>query len=523
MPVRLIVWLCVVLCANPAWATIYASDGSRADVQAKIDGAADGDTVTIPAGTFDWQTTVTIPSTKGIILQGAGRTSTTITGGANGGNYRMLSVRVATGNSVTRITAIKWDHQFTVCSGACGQVWISGNGVDSFRFDNNHLAGIYTRGLMVYATDSAAENIPTGTEISGLIDNNIIECSLTTDTNCTALDIEMSPNWDGTGGCNTVACNVGLGWGAPFARAFELGSNKSIYIEDNEFRFHGISQNGAGDIYGGAQLVWRYNTHDGPSIGWHGQDSGGARGMHWTEVYRNDIDVGDDANLVHYRSGTGVFFDNIYINAAGLEVAMTTYRSRPETFQAAVGQCDGSSLLDGNTGSGLNGGWPCIDQPGWLFDENVGAGFTAKQTYFWGNRNGGAQVTIDKSEGGDPQMADTHYCNRDYYNENTSFNGAATENSCTTGGVGIGTLAARPATCTTGVAYWATDQGSWNVSGNGDGSGLLYKCTATDTWSLYYTPYDYPHPLQGVSQGGTPQNSGSVVPRRIIRSPGDDD
>jgi hypothetical protein len=26
-------------------------------------------------------------------------------------------------------------------------------------------------------------------------------------------------------------------------------------------------------------------------------------------------------------------------------------------------------------------------------------------------------------------------------------------------------------------------------------SGLLYKCTATDTWTLYYTPYTYPHPL----------------------------
>jgi hypothetical protein len=26
-------------------------------------------------------------------------------------------------------------------------------------------------------------------------------------------------------------------------------------------------------------------------------------------------------------------------------------------------------------------------------------------------------------------------------------------------------------------------------------SGALYKCTATNTWTSYYTPYTYPHPL----------------------------
>jgi len=26
-------------------------------------------------------------------------------------------------------------------------------------------------------------------------------------------------------------------------------------------------------------------------------------------------------------------------------------------------------------------------------------------------------------------------------------------------------------------------------------SGTLYKCTATNTWTAYYTPYAYPHPL----------------------------
>lgn len=64
----------------------------------------------------------------------------------------------------------------------------------------------------------------------------------------------------------------------------------------------------------------------------------------------------------------------------------------------------------------------------------------------------------------------------------------------TDNGVGVGTAARKPSTCTTGVFYWATDQGSWNSSGSG-GNGLGYHCTATNTWTQDYTPYAYPHPL----------------------------
>src|ERR1019366_2080379 len=79
-------------------------------------------------------------------------------------------------------------------------------------------------------------------------------------------------------------------------------------------------------------------------------------------------------------------------------------------------------------------------------------------------------------------------------------NGASCSGSTCSSGVGSGTLAARPANCTTGVGYWATDQGSWNQSGNGKGNGVLYKCTSTNTWTSYYTPLAYPHPLQGGTQ-----------------------
>ena len=100
--------------------------------------------------------------------------------------------------------------------------------------------------------------------------------------------------------------------------------------------------------------------------------------------------------------------------------------------------------------------------------------------------------------------------NRDWYTDNGA--GAQTSTSSPfngTSGVGRGTLANRPTTCTKGVGYWATDQGSWNQSGIG-GQGQLFVCSATNTWTLHYTPYTYPHPLtQGVGQGG---GTGGTLP-----------
>jgi hypothetical protein len=76
--------------------------------------------------------------------------------------------------------------------------------------------------------------------------------------------------------------------------------------------------------------------------------------------------------------------------------------------------------------------------------------------------------------------------NRDFYNQITPFDGTA--------GVGVSTLADRPKTCTPGVAYWATDEGEWDSTHEGP-DGQLYVCSDRDTWSFYYKPYTYPHPL----------------------------
>ena len=118
----------------------------------------------------------------------------------------------------------------------------------------------------------------------------------------------------------------------------------------------------------------------------------------------------------------------------------------------------------------------------------------SEPAYLWGNTwNGSSPVAINIRNGSSAWIV----ANRDYYNHAIPFNG--------TSGVGVGTLASRPATCTAGVAYWATDQGKWNSTTTGP-DGQLYKCTATNTWSLYYIPYTYPHPLRSSSSLPPPTN-----------------
>lgn len=150
----------------------------------------------------------------------------------------------------------------------------------------------------------------------------------------------------------------------------------------------------------------------------------------------------------------------------------------------------------------------CLDQPstygGSLMSGNVPAPMPTPQTvspsYEFANSGSASQG---------PFSSDSLnlQANRDYYFNNPNFNGSS--------GTGSGPLSSRPSTCTTGVAYWATDQGNWNQSGNAFGQGALFICTGTNTWTLSYTPYTYPHPLiQGggtVTTGNGPSPPPSIV------------
>lgn len=122
-------------------------------------------------------------------------------------------------------------------------------------------------------------------------------------------------------------------------------------------------------------------------------------------------------------------------------------------------------------------------------------------SYEWGDTHTGS-FNHDPIDSGSQKLIN----NRDYYYEvSQSAQTSSTSPFNGTVGTGFGTLANRPTTCSPFVAYWATDQGSWNTSGSG-GQGALYVCTATNTWTEKYQPYTYPHPL---ISGGTTGTSGN--------------
>lgn len=136
------------------------------------------------------------------------------------------------------------------------------------------------------------------------------------------------------------------------------------------------------------------------------------------------------------------------------------------------------------------------------------------RNYFWNNRTGpggpnNIKMRLSKLNGEFPEKSlveNTHYfADR----QGAVFDGSLTPVTNIYGktlgkaGTGCGTRASRPATCSIGAAYWETDQSCSDLT-NFIGknpttpiAGTLYRCSATNTWTAYYNPYTYPHPLRG--------------------------
>jgi hypothetical protein len=315
-------------------------------------------------------------------------------------------------------------------------------------------------------------------DVTGVVDHNAFDVG----NNYTGATYVFHWSWQGVGyyGDNS--------WAQPVV----FGSSGFLFFEDNDFASKYLFYY-ATDGWAGARVVVRRNTFLNVQTSNHGTEtSGRPRSGRAQEYYQNTYSIdsvgGYWQSSVASRGGSGMVWGNSTQHVGGQFAQvfdMQNYRSAQSYY--FWGMCDGSNPWDQNTPG--QSGYRCIDQPGagqggyisgdapsparWL-------GQALSPYYTWSNRLAGA-VSLPAVHGVGQIKPD-----RDYYAENTSFNG--------TSGVGVGPLSARPSSCTTGVAYWATDQGEWD-STNAGPDGQLYKCVSTNSWSVFYTPYSYPHPL----------------------------
>lgn len=96
--------LASLLFYSSAFAAIWESDGTPANVQSIHDTkAADGDTITIPSGTFTWRSRVTI--TKGVTLKGQGIGATIVKDAMASGTLVSITTKA---NKFTRLTGIEF-------------------------------------------------------------------------------------------------------------------------------------------------------------------------------------------------------------------------------------------------------------------------------------------------------------------------------------------------------------------------------------------------------------------------------
>lgn len=496
--------LILVLVGFLRGADVNAASCSYADVSSAYGSATTGDVLIVPScGSTAWSgNTLTI--SKQITVRG--QTSCSGTGatlsciaGTTISNTQPIFIINANGARVTG---------FTLTGGANGKGLIeTTSSASGWRVDHVRLTpslGGTARGAFAYGFGG------------GLFDHVYV------DTASGGIDVDGA---DGENGeyavCETLEanCDGTHSWQTPLT----FGSAASVYIEDSYFNFSSVLD-GAFDMYGGARYCFRYNHVVGTNSGAHGLDSGGQRSVLQHEVYRNTFTHSGSSiyAIWNSRGGTHRLFENVVTGDWGGFIYLQNYRT---SNGYNWGICDGTGSLDQNT-SGQHG-YACRDQVGrgpstsemeWptgsTFSQILAPGYT------WSNTLNGSIMTVTDIVVGDSNGAQSAGStvvdfiilpNRDFYNEDSENCEAAPSGNCTQG-VGVGTLANRPASCTTGVGYWATDQGNWNASGGSQG--VLYVCTSSNTWTLQYTPYAYPHPLQDLAgrsrAGGGIRISGGI-------------
>jgi hypothetical protein len=470
-----------IILSNIAYAAVLETTDNTAEaVNIAIGLASDGDTINVIAGDgkADWgANAVTIPNDKALAIIGPGKANLTIN---LTGNYAFTIMGSA--SRISGFTFVSPSNSKYTAINAKGQGWR----VDHCGYNSIVNSDTVGTASFVFANDlDVSYGAP-----SGLVDNNTII----------------------TGKILIAGGSTFTEMGTIFSSALNLGSDDTVYIEDNVFTTtidpDTIISLAVDAVYAGS-YVFRYNTLVHYDVLTHGLQEYSTRGTRKWEIYGNSFEAkGTAANtMINMKAGTGVIFYNLEVSVSPNDftyfITLQHERDVDKNQYGAFDDCDGSESCDGNEVG--KSGWLCRDQVGagtdaaaWTNPVEAGPAQGKTPAYFWVNKD---------TDGNWPDVYnpnDTHIKeNRDFYNFDSSFDGSS--------GCGCGTLANRPATCTVGTAYWVTNQSCSNLTGMVGAnpttpiSGTLYKCTAPNTWTEYYKPYTYPHPLRTEESTNPPE------------------
>ncbi len=289
---------------------INAAGPSLADIRRAVASAADGDTVTVPAGTAVWTSALTI--TKGITIQGQ-TTVNSDTGVCNDqtvlldnlgrvpGGQGFFHCKVNAGQSL-RITGITFTGRGGLTETAYnGAIRIGGNS-NQVRLDHLHFTNLYhTNYIAIYGN------------IRGVSDH-VVEDNIPGQ-----LGQQKVFNGAGSEGYGDEVWSQPAGYGGPDFFFFE------DWYADNSGGAP-FSANGGWDANTGGKFVIRHCHLYNIEILCHGTEGGRTRGGRAQEIYNNDYHWSYLTTMDGVRSGTLVVHDNTYDGVEPQGYGLQTYR-----------------------------------------------------------------------------------------------------------------------------------------------------------------------------------------------------